>query len=288
MNPLQSTAMLILKSAIALVIVTVFSISPVMAGTSGFTPVLETASEVSDTVDIRQTNIEHRLSFSDSHIDAKWVTNIEDYSVNQRTVISNVGEEDAIIVGANQKAVEPRTSILVENVTIKQADSLVLNSIKEPAEIGGIVSGSQWDIAGNVIPQYPTDIPLWKSTQDSVGLIEADPKVLTAEMERPRPGKKETFEVKVNLWFATGNTNCSIHKAHDFLEVHSQIYGIGRMQKFYEQSPDTLYEDVILGPGQTHIPFPVISEEDEFVYPWHQYYADTDTIWMAIEFHPVE
>lgn len=267
---------------------TTFSLTPALADTSGFTPTLVTASEASDTVETRQTNIEHQLSFSDAHIDAKWVTQIRDYPIEDRTVISNVGEEDAIIVGANEKALKPRTSTTVKKVTIKKADSLVLNSVKNPSEIGGVVLGAQWDIAGNVIPQYPTDIPLWKSTQDSVGFIEADPKVLTAELNQARPGKKQTFEVKVNLWFATNNTNCSIHKAHDFLEVHSQIYGIGRMQKFYEQAADTLYEDVILGPGQTHIPFPVVSEEDEFVYPWHQYYADTDTIWMAIEFHPVE
>jgi hypothetical protein len=24
----------------------------------------------------------------------------------------------------------------------------------------------------------------------------------------------------------------------------------------------------------------------EFIYPWHQYYADTDCIWLAIEYHP--
>lgn len=278
----------IIFSLIAFFAITTFSLTPALADTSGFTPTLVTASEASDTVDTRQTNIEHQLSFSDAHINARWVTQIEDYPIGERTVISNVGEEDAIIVGANEKVLKPRTSTTVKNVTIKKADSLVLNSIKNPSEIGGVVLGAQWDIAGNVIPQYPTDIPLWKSTQDSIGLIEADPKVLTAELDQARPGKKETFEVKVNLWFATNNTNCSIHKAHDFLEVHTQIYGIGRMQKFYEQTANTLYEDVILGPGQTHIPFPVVSKDDEFIYPWHQYYADTDTIWMAIEFHPVE
>lgn len=284
----QKLSLSILTAAIALILTTTFSIAPAWADTSGFTPVLVTASEASDTVEQGETNIEHELSFSDSNIEAQWVTNLEDYYIQGRTVVSNVGEEDAIIIGANEKALKPRTSTVMQDVTIKTADSVVLNRIKKPSEIGGVVLGSQWDIAGNVIPQYPKDIPLWKSTQDSVGFIEADPKVLTAELDRPRPDKKETFEVKVNLWFATNNTNCSIHKAHNFLEVHSQIYGIGRMQKFYEQAANTLYEDVILGPGQTHIPFPVVNEKDEFVYPWHQYYADTDTIWMAIEFHPVD
>jgi hypothetical protein len=25
-----------------------------------------------------------------------------------------------------------------------------------------------------------------------------------------------------------------------------------------------------------------------FIYPWHQYYSDTDCIWMANEFHPLD
>lgn len=96
----------------------------------------------------------------------------------------------------------------------------------------------------------------------------------------------------MNLWFSPEHTNCAIHdhhsenKAKEILEVHTQVYGVGRMQKFHDDKFSTIYEDVILGEGMTHTPFAAVHEDGTFYYPWHQYYADTDCIWMAVEFHP--
>jgi len=59
------------------------------------------------------------------------------------------------------------------------------------------------------------------------------------------------------------------------------------MQKFHSNNFDTLYEDIIMSPGATHIPFAGLGKDGQFVYPWHQYYSDTDCIWMANEFHPI-
>ena len=92
------------------------------------------------------------------------------------------------------------------------------------------------------------------------------------------------------MWFSPALTNAAIHNKHavpEFLEVHTQIYGTGRMQKFHTNDFNTLYEDVLMSPGDTHIPFASVDEEGKFFYPWHQYYADTDCIWMANEFHPI-
>jgi len=93
--------------------------------------------------------------------------------------------------------------------------------------------------------------------------------------------------IKVNLWFAPSQTNCFIHNKHDFIEIHSQIYGHGRMQKFKAQDYAKLYEDILMSPGYTTpLPFCRIEDNSKFVYPWHQYYADTDCVWLAIEYHP--
>jgi len=61
----------------------------------------------------------------------------------------------------------------------------------------------------------------------------------------------------------------SYHAVREFLEFHTQIYGTGRMQKFHANDFNTLYEDVLMSPGDTHIPFASVDEEGRFFYPWH-------------------
>jgi hypothetical protein len=42
-----------------------------------------------------------------------------------------------------------------------------------------------------------------------------------------------------------------------------------------------------MSPGyMTPVPFCSVEENTRFIYPWHQYYADTDCIRLAIEYHP--
>jgi hypothetical protein len=60
------------------------------------------------------------------------------------------------------------------------------------------------------------------------------------------------------------------------------------MQKFRDQAFDELYEEIFMSPGFTQPFFHCVRDDaNGFKYPWHQYYAETDCIWMAIEFHPL-
>jgi hypothetical protein len=59
------------------------------------------------------------------------------------------------------------------------------------------------------------------------------------------------------------------------------------MQKFRENDITTLYQDIVMGPGYTTPdPFCCVTDGSTFHYPWHQYYSDTDCIWLAVEYHP--
>jgi hypothetical protein len=90
----------------------------------------------------------------------------------------------------------------------------------------------------------------------------------------------------VNLWFSLEGTDCALHNQHDFIEVHTQVHGTGRMQKFRAHEPRTLYEDILMSPGfTTPDPFCEVTGDGQFAYPWHQYYSDSDCIWLAIEYH---
>lgn len=230
------------------------------------------------------------IRFSEKYLKASWLTNVEDCYLENRTIVVNLGNEKATIPAPPEKHLYPRTSTILKEISIKNADSLLLVEVTDETNIGGIVLDPEWHQLG-AISDYPKDVPLWKSPQHDVGIVKLDPYYVAGLSSEPRSSRLRSYAVKVNLWFAPAKTNCAIHNHHmvpEFLEVHTQIYGTGRMQKFHAHSFDTLYQDVIMSPGETHIPFAGVDEKGSFIYPWHQYYSDTDCIWMANEFHPLD
>ena len=237
-----------------------------------------------------QTNTEKPIKFSEKYLKAKWLTNVENYYIENRTIVVNLGNEKAYISALPEKYLNPRTSTILKEVSIKNGDSLMLIEIVEETNIGGIILDPEWNQLGE-ISDFPKDVPLWKSPQYEVGTVKFDPYFVTGLSDRPEDSNIKEYTVKVNLWFSPAKTNAAIHNHHmvpEFLEVHTQIYGTGRMQKFHADNFDTLYQDVIMSPGDTHIPFASVGEDGQFIYPWHQYYSDTDCIWMANEFHPID
>jgi len=173
----------------------------------------------------------------------------------------------------------------IAGVSIISAESLILIKVPEETNIGGMVLEDGWCQLTAQDPTYPKDVPLYKSPQFDVGSVEFDPYLVTGS----KGGAVKKYNIKVNVWFCPAKTNCGIHNHHtvpEMLEVHTQIYGTGRMQKFHEKEFKSIYEDVIMCPGFTHEPFAGVKENGDIYYGWHQYYSDTDCIWMAIEHHP--
>ena len=41
-----------------------------------------------------------------------------------------------------------------------------------------------------------------------------------------------------------------------------------------------------MSPGYTHEAFCLVTGKNEWTYPWHRYFSDTDAIWLAVELHP--
>ena len=236
-----------------------------------------------------QENTEKIIRFSEKYLQAKWLTNVNNYYIENRTIVVNLGHEKAHISALPAKYLSPRNSTILKEVSIKDGDSLLLIEIIDETNIGGIILDSAWHLLGD-ITDFPKDVPLWKSPQYEVGTVAFDPYFVTGISDQSEDSNIKQYEVKVNLWFSPAKTNCAIHHHHavpEFVEVHTQIYGTGKMQKFHSNNFDTLYEDIIMSPGATHIPFAGLGKDDQFVYPWHQYYSDTDCIWMANEFHPI-
>lgn len=246
---------------------------------------------------MKDINAIKALSFSGKHIVAKFIENVENYFVSGYTIVINVGTKDAMVGNEPRKPIPPLNSTILKDTIINSGDSLILLHVSDTRNIGNIIFEKGWKRYADTIVEtspnlnessnsFPLNTPLWISSQDDLCEIKFDPYKLLGQQNTTENTTK--FLVKANLWFAPSKTDCFIHNQHDFIEVHTQILGDGRMQKFKEQKHSTLYEDILMKSGYTTpIPFCDITENGNFIYPWHQYYADNDCIWLAIEYHPL-
>lgn len=221
------------------------------------------------------------LSFADDFIEAKVGENLADLYVDDAIVI-NLSTEPMITGGDVPAIVPPWKSTWLKGGRILSADRAAIIRIRKKTNLGG-VGLRGWEWLGDRIRTFPRDTPLYISPQDSVGKVKVDPFVFTNERRVAR--EEHSFDVKLNLWWSPGNTDCVIHNEHPFLEVHTQIHGTGRMQKFQQRDEHTIYEDVVMPVGYTHDPFCRVAGLNEWEYPMHRYYADTDCVWLAIELH---
>lgn len=237
-------------------------------------------------------NQETPLNFTGRHVRATLVRNAEDYLVHGTAIVVNVGARPARLSESPRKSITPLTSTILRDTRIDRADTLVLLRTDLDAPVADIVRDPGWSLLGDLLPDtpageapaFPRDTPLWKSPQDDGGTVSFIPGRVLKESQLPGPIRQ--FEIKLNLWFAPAGTDCFIHNQHDFIEVHTQVHGLGRMQKFTAHDHDTLYEDLRMSPGYTTPdPFCASGPGGSYVYPWHQYYADTDCVWLAVEYH---
>lgn len=167
--------------------------------------------------------------------------------------------------------------------------------------------------------------PLWMSSRAEItGLgLSFDP--WKASNQQTPSGKGAfKFDIHSNLWWLPAMSDAAVHHCHyaNFMEVHTQLMGLGRMQKFTDSvvrstcpdpaafdmpvrmpTPESgyygvpgplsadlsflgMYEEYRLAPADTNVPFAHVDDDGNFVYPWHQYYADTDCLWVVWEMVP--
>lgn len=222
------------------------------------------------------------LAFADDFIHAELVENACDLQVADAVVV-NLSPRPMLTGSDHPAVVPPWKSTWLKGGILKSAERTALIKVRKATNLGGCGLRG-WDWLGNRIKSFPRDTPLYISPFDHVGQVTTDPFVFTNE--RSAPQSEQTFDMRLNLWWSPGDTDCYIHNEHPFLEVHTQIHGLGRMQKFTQRDETTLYEDVPMAVGYSHDPFCRVTGPTAWTYPWHRYYADTDSVWLAIELHP--
>jgi hypothetical protein len=243
-------------------------------------------------------NIRSPVAVSNSRVTASVITHAEHYQVAERSIVLNIGKQPVSVKQSPQKTLAPLHSSIYDTAVIEEAERVLILSVAEKINLGGIVNEPGWlhywqYLVDTLGPEeaaatgFPQTTPLWKSPQIDIGTICVSKSYFSGN--HSELSDDHEYQIKVNLWFSTQNTDCSIHNIHNFIEIHTQITGIGRMQKFRTNDKATLYEDIIMGMGYTTpIPFCSVEIDKQYSYPWHQYHADTDCIWLATEFHRAE
>jgi hypothetical protein len=205
--------------------------------------------------------MEKTLNFSEPFLNVDYIFNEEDFEIQNKSIIINL-DLDPLEIGDLE--LPTLSSMMCANTSIAKVRNMVHITIandrfigKNP-EVDDEIIKNNWNHVTEIfnVPQLKRT-PLWRSQKERVRNLE------------------------LSLWYAPAGTHCGIHNQHDFLEVHTQVYGVGRMQKFHRNDFSSLYQDVIMSPGYTHEPFYSSTGK----YPWHQYYAESDCIWLAIEKH---
>ncbi|MFJ4027305.1 hypothetical protein [Paenarthrobacter sp. NPDC090009] len=220
------------------------------------------------------------LSFSSGLAKAVVLRDVQQHDVTGPVVVVNLAGSDAFVGQGQPSALPAFSSTILHGGSVTGA-LLALLSVELFQEGEQIARNLGWDDFYGAGPGRPV---LLRSAQDTLGTVQLEPSTVLHQPGLP-PGER-VFTVKANLWFSPAGTDCGIHNQHDFIEIHTQIFGFGRMQKFSSLDHGSLYEDQLLSPGNTN-PVPFCLEQDgAFSYPWHQYRADTDCIWLALEYHP--
>ena len=228
------------------------------------------------------TNKIRMLAFADDFITAELLENARDIPVEDAITV-NLSPRP-MVTGNDHPAIVPAwKSTWLRGGVIRSGERVALIKVRRETNLGGCVFRG-WDWLGSRIKSFPRDTPLYISAFDTVGTVSTDPLVFTNE--RSAPVEEQEFDLRLNLWWSPAETDCFIHNEHPFLEVHTQIHGLGRMQKFRERDAGTIYEDVPMAVGHSHDPFCRVTGKNQWTYPWHRYYAQTDCVWLAVELHP--
>jgi hypothetical protein len=204
------------------------------------------------------------------------------YPVSDTAIVVNLAPSPLRVDEEPPTTIAPFASTVLVDTALSDAGSALL--LRPAPDVTDIVREPGWALLADVLPGFPGDVPLWRGPQRDAGTAVVD---LGSMLGNGSPrGEPVELAVRLNLWFAPAGTDCVIHNEHAFVEIHTQVHGTGRMQKFRSPDPGTRYEDIVLASGATHAPFGSTTP-DGLVHPWHQYRAETDCVWLAVEYHHV-
>lgn len=186
------------------------------------------------------------------------------YEIAKPTMLLNLSDNHISITNDASKIAKMQARILNNCSLFSQGSHvLLLTSVRHDfldveAKLKAEIKAS-WPKAASLFPNLPAlkQLAMYRS-----------PKIMQHNWQ-------------LNFWFLEANSRGRIHQEHDFLELHLQVKGIGKMCKYYQADYASQYETMYMLPGFVHAPF----FNNEETYPWHSYDAISDCLWLAIEEH---
>lgn len=203
----------------------------------------------------------HRFQFPEPFFTIMAIQNEKEYPVAEKSIVVNLSEKGLWIKNQTLNFLK---STIARKVLLRDIQrALVVENYEKNTSESGFPDEirKRWRLIYDISKQQRhKGIGLWRSP-------------------------KERFDnIDLNLCFINAGVDTGPHKDHlpNFREVHTQLFGYGKMQKFEDNDLTTLYQEVILAPGNTHEPF----FDRDNVYPWHQYHSISDAVYMPIEILP--
>ena len=223
------------------------------------------------------------LSFSSPWLSAVLAASALDVAIDNAIVVNLSTRPMKYEAGPYRGSIAPFQSKSLRECIVTEAEQALICKPRQKENLGGLAR--EWMWYGDTDPNFDGRTPLYISPREEVGEMDLNPEEIFGLAHSGAEARRR-FDLRLNLWYAPASTDCGIHREHSFLEVHTQLIGTGRMQKFRTNSSNTMFEDLIVPAGTTHPPFFDFRSGEGFEYPWHRYFSDTDCVWMAIEFHP--
>lgn len=202
-----------------------------------------------------------------------------------RSVVVNLDDAPAVVAAEVPGHLPARQSAVLggtdDGPTVDGALLLVLTAEPDVDEQTARAAG--WVDYYEGRPSLPV---LLRGPQRVVGTVDLD----ATAASTGRAGTPAPHEVRVNLWFSPAGTSCGRHRVHPFLEFHTQVAGLGAMEKFAGADAAAAYEEQLLAPGSSGAAaFSAFDPTTRtYTYPWHQYRALTDALWLAVEYHLIQ
>lgn len=184
----------------------------------------------------------------------KAVKDERNFHIGPKSIIINFSDEDIFI---KEMPLKNLHSAVLTNITLKYvACALLVEGFEtRPAEEALRAAKAAWPLMSELSPaERYKGVPLRRSPKERVG------------------------NVVFNLFHVEPGADVGLHREHPYDEVHTQLAGCGKMQKYRKNDFGTLYFEEILAPGMTHESYRNAAGE----YPWHQYQSMTESIYIYI------
>lgn len=224
---------------------------------------LEKTKEYIESEVMEQKSMSISLLDSIEFYTAKYIEDEKELHVGSKSIVLNLDNRNGSDITFQSGCCHPFNSVVLKDVTIKNIKKALViedfeeNDIMSPTFCDQIKSKwkSLWKYSHL---ERNRNIPLYKSPQLRVG-----------------------GNITMNFCYADKGVASAIHRTHPIAidEIHLQVAGVGKVQKLYTESPDSVYQEYVLSPG-------AVNEklcDEKGVYPWHRYVSITNVMFVCVE-----